>query len=108
MERYKKHQIYLTHLLRPYYGFSNEVTGKKLGVTGATVANWRKKYHIPRGSLFTEHFEEKYGPGSTEDFRELIQRGESYAYIGRVFGISREAARQIAVKHFGHTRKAHE
>lgn len=101
----RRDKEHVTSLLEGYTGYTNQEVGQILGVTGATIGNWRNYFDIPRGSLFFRRFAAKYGQEGLNTFEAMLDAGSSYAAIGYEFGVSRERVRQIASEHFGVTRK---
>lgn len=67
------------------------------------IAKLRKRYGIKRGDAFLRRFESKYGVGAVQQFKALaVDVDASLADIGDYFGFSKEYARQVYRKLFGH------
>ncbi len=73
---------------------------KEVGVSVMTIRNWRKYFGFPVPPKFFRHFELNYGEGAVAAFREMLDEGRSFTYIGKHFGFSRQRALQITQEYF--------
>jgi hypothetical protein len=73
-----------------------------LEVHQSRICKLRKEYGIERANGFLRHFERKYGPGSVDTFKELVDRSySSLTDVGGHFGFTREYARHVYKKIYG-------
>jgi hypothetical protein len=74
---------------------SDREIASKLEVRAATVCYWRKRLGIRPAEKFEKKFRVKHGPDSLDVLFGMLKTQCSYAEIGRVFGFTREYARQL-------------
>jgi hypothetical protein len=74
-----------------------------LNVSGASVSKYRKACGIEKANGFSRRFEHTHGKGSVETFKRIIENPDNYlADAGRHFDFTREYARQVYKKIYGH------
>jgi excisionase family DNA binding protein len=67
-----------------------------LEVSDSMITKLRNAYGIKRVNGFSRRFDRRYGKGSVEKFKKMVENPEStLAEIGRHFGFSKEYARQV-------------
>jgi len=74
-----------------------------LKADAALVGRLRKAFGIKRAEGFQRRFEQTYGAGAIEKFKQIIEKPENtLADLGRYFGFSREYARQVYRNIYGY------
>jgi hypothetical protein len=74
-----------------------------LHVSKGLVSNLRKLCGTKKANAFTRRFERIYGTGAVGRFKRLIENDDnSLSDVGRAFRFSREYARQVYEKIYGH------
>jgi hypothetical protein len=74
-----------------------------LKVCGASISKYRKACGIKKANGFSRRFERTYGEDAVETFKKIIENPDNYlADVGRHFDFTREYARQVYKKIYGH------
>jgi hypothetical protein len=74
-----------------------------LNVCGASISKYRKACGLKKANGFSRRFERTYGDGAVETFKKIIENPDNYlADVGRHFDFTREYARQVYKKIYGH------
>jgi hypothetical protein len=75
-----------------------------LNVCGASISKYRKSCGIKKANGFSRRFERTYGDGAVETFKKMVENPDNYlADVGRHFDFTREYARQVYKKIYGHS-----
>jgi excisionase family DNA binding protein len=73
-----------------------------LEVSDSMITKLRNAYGIKRVNGFSRRFDRRYGKGSVEKFKKMVENPDStLAEIGRHFGFSKEYARQVYKRIYG-------
>ena len=73
-----------------------------LKASDSMITKLRNAYGIKRVNGFSRRFDRKYGKGSVEKFKKMVENPDStLAETGRHFGFSKEYARQVYKRIFG-------
>ena len=73
-----------------------------LEVSDSMITKLRNAYGIKRVDGFSRRFDRRYGKGSVEKFKKMIENVDStLTEIGKHFGFSKEYARQVYKKIYG-------
>ena len=75
-----------------------------LNLCGASIGKYRKACGIKKANGFSRRFERTYGDGAVETFKKMVENPDNYlADVGRHFDFTREYARQVYKKIYGHS-----
>jgi excisionase family DNA binding protein len=73
-----------------------------LEASDSMITKLRNAYGIKRVNGFSRRFDRRYGKGSVERFKKMVENPDStLAEIGRHFGFSKEYARQVYKRIYG-------
>jgi hypothetical protein len=73
-----------------------------LEVSDSMITKLRNTYGIKRVNGFSRRFDRKYGKGSVERFKKMVENPDStLAETGRHFGFTKEYARQVYKRIYG-------